>query len=61
MPAVRAAARSPSTFSTKFKSWGLEASIEPVRGSAPYPVERTLELVEPERVVAALEGAAGRG
>ena len=39
----------------KFKSWGLDASIEPAEALLPYPVERTLELVEPERVVAALK------
>ena len=45
----------------KFKSWGLDASIEPAEALLPYPVERTLELVAPERFVAELEGAAGRG
>src|SRR3954447_14928005 len=39
----------------KFKSWGLDASIEPAEALLPYPVERTLELVEPERFVAALK------
>ena len=39
----------------KFKSWGLDASIEPAEALLPYPVERTLELVGPERVVAALK------
>jgi N-acetylated-alpha-linked acidic dipeptidase len=39
----------------KFKSWGLDASIEPAEALLPYPVERTLELVGPERFVAALK------
>jgi N-acetylated-alpha-linked acidic dipeptidase len=39
----------------KFKSWGLDASIEPAEALLPYPLERTLELVGPERFVAALK------
>ncbi len=39
----------------KFKSWGLNASIEPLEGLMPYPTERVVELVEPEKYVAALK------
>lgn len=39
----------------KFKSWDLDASIEPAEALLPYPVERTLELVGPEHFVAALK------
>jgi N-acetylated-alpha-linked acidic dipeptidase len=39
----------------QFKSWGLDASIEPAEALLPYPVERTLELIEPERFSAALK------
>src|SRR6476659_7880508 len=39
----------------KFRSWGLDAAIEPAEALRPYPVERTLELVGPERFAAALK------
>ena len=39
----------------QFKSWGLNASIEQFDALMPYPTERVLELVEPERFVAALK------
>jgi N-acetylated-alpha-linked acidic dipeptidase len=39
----------------KFRSWHLDASIEPAEALLPYPLERTLELVEPEHFVAALK------
>jgi N-acetylated-alpha-linked acidic dipeptidase len=39
----------------KFKSWGLNASIEPFEALMPYPTERVVELVEPEKYVAALK------
>ncbi len=39
----------------QFKSWGLNASIEQFEALMPYPTERIVELVEPERHVAALK------
>ncbi len=39
----------------KFKSWGLNASIEPAEALMPFPTERIVELVAPERFVAALK------
>jgi N-acetylated-alpha-linked acidic dipeptidase len=39
----------------KFKSWGLDASIEQTEALIPFPTERSLELVAPERFVAALK------
>jgi N-acetylated-alpha-linked acidic dipeptidase len=39
----------------KFKSWGLNAVIEPSEALMPFPVERVLELVSPDRYVAALK------
>ncbi len=39
----------------KFKSWGLNASIEQFEALMPYPTERVVELVEPEKYVAALK------
>jgi N-acetylated-alpha-linked acidic dipeptidase len=39
----------------RFKSWGLSASIEQSEALIPYPVERVLELVAPERYTAALK------
>ena len=39
----------------KFKSWGLDASIEEFSALMPYPVERTVELIEPDKYVAALK------
>ena len=39
----------------KFKSWGLNASIEEFQALMPYPTERVVELVAPERYVAALK------
>jgi N-acetylated-alpha-linked acidic dipeptidase len=39
----------------KFKSWGLNASIEPFEALMPYPTERVVELVEPEKYVATLK------
>jgi len=33
----------------QFKSWGLNASIETFEALMPYPTERVVELVEPER------------
>jgi N-acetylated-alpha-linked acidic dipeptidase len=39
----------------KFKSWGLNASIEPFEALMPYPTERVVELVAPEKYVAALK------
>ena len=38
----------------KFSSWGLDASIEETEALLPLPLERRLELVAPERFVAAL-------
>jgi N-acetylated-alpha-linked acidic dipeptidase len=35
----------------QFKSWGLNASIEPFEALMPYPTERVVELVSPERYV----------
>ena len=39
----------------KFKSWGLNANIEQFEALMPYPTERVVELVEPEKYVAALK------
>jgi N-acetylated-alpha-linked acidic dipeptidase len=39
----------------KFRSWGLDASIEQTEALLPFPTERSLELVAPERFVAALK------
>jgi N-acetylated-alpha-linked acidic dipeptidase len=39
----------------KFKSWGLNAAIEPSEALMPYPVERVVELVAPERYTALLK------
>ena len=39
----------------KFRSWGLNASIEEFQALMPYPTERLVELVAPERFVAALK------
>ncbi|MEN3338232.1 MAG: N-acetylated-alpha-linked acidic dipeptidase [Acidobacteriota bacterium] len=39
----------------KFRSWHLDASIEPAEALLPYPLERTLELVAPEHFVATLK------
>jgi N-acetylated-alpha-linked acidic dipeptidase len=39
----------------KFKSWGLDASIEQTEALLPFPTERRLELVAPERFVAMLK------
>ncbi len=39
----------------KFKSWGLNASIEEFQALMPYPAERVVELVAPERYTAALK------
>jgi N-acetylated-alpha-linked acidic dipeptidase len=39
----------------KFKSWGLDASIEEFEALMPYPAERSLELIEPERYTAKLQ------
>jgi N-acetylated-alpha-linked acidic dipeptidase len=39
----------------KFKSWGLNASIEQFEALMPYPTERRLELLEPEKFVASLK------
>ena len=39
-PAARAAARSPTTCSSKFKSWGLDARIEEFEALMPFPTER---------------------
>ncbi|MBW8713788.1 MAG: folate hydrolase, partial [Acidobacteria bacterium] len=39
----------------KFKSWGLNASLEQFEALMPYPTERVLELVEPTKYVAALK------
>lgn len=36
---------------TQFKSWGLNASIETFEALMPYPTERVVELVAPERYV----------
>jgi N-acetylated-alpha-linked acidic dipeptidase len=38
----------------KFKSWGLNAQIEEFEALIPYPTERIVELVSPERYVAKL-------
>jgi N-acetylated-alpha-linked acidic dipeptidase len=40
---------------SQFKSWGLNASIEQFEALMPYPTERVLELVGPERYVAKLQ------
>jgi N-acetylated-alpha-linked acidic dipeptidase len=39
----------------KFKSWGLDASIEQAEALLPFPTERSVELVAPERFVATLK------
>src|SRR5437762_77901 len=39
----------------KFKSWGLNASIEEFQALMPYPTERVVELLAPERYVAKLK------
>ena len=39
----------------KFKSWGLNAQIEEFEALMPYPTERVLELVGPDRFVAKLQ------
>lgn len=39
----------------KFKSWGLNASIEQFEALMPYPTERVVELVEPDKYVAGLK------
>ncbi|MEO8076095.1 MAG: transferrin receptor-like dimerization domain-containing protein, partial [Acidobacteriota bacterium] len=39
----------------RFRSWGLKASIEPFEALMPYPTERVLELVAPDRYVAVLK------
>ena len=39
----------------KFKGWGLNASIEQFQALMPYPTQRLVELVAPERYVAALK------
>jgi N-acetylated-alpha-linked acidic dipeptidase len=40
---------------SQFKSWGLNASIEPFEALMPYPTERGVELVAPERYVLTLK------
>jgi N-acetylated-alpha-linked acidic dipeptidase len=40
---------------SKMRSWGLHASIEEFQALMPYPIERVLELVGPERYVATLK------
>ena len=39
----------------KFKSWGLSATIEQSEALMPFPVERVVELVAPERYTALLK------
>ena len=39
----------------KFKSWGLNAEIEQSEALMPFPVERVVELVAPERYTAVLK------
>src|SRR5262245_31544309 len=39
----------------KFKSWGLNASIEEFNALMPYPLERTLQLIAPETYTAILK------
>lgn len=39
----------------KFRSWGLNATIEQSEALMPFPTERIVELVAPERYVAALK------
>src|SRR5258708_37372639 len=39
----------------QFKSWGLNASIETFEALMPYPTERVVELVAPERYVLTLK------
>lgn len=39
----------------RFASWGLEAYIEEHEALMPFPVERVVELVEPERIALQLE------
>jgi N-acetylated-alpha-linked acidic dipeptidase len=34
---------------SQYKSWGLEASIESFQALMPYPTERVVELIAPER------------
>lgn len=43
---------------SQFKSWGLNASIEPFEALMPFPTERVVELIAPERYVLKLEEAA---
>ena len=45
----------------KFKSWGLNAAIEQSEALMPFPIERVVELVAPERYTADAQGAGGRG
>jgi N-acetylated-alpha-linked acidic dipeptidase len=40
---------------SQFKSWGLNASIEEYEALMPYPIDRTVELLEPERHAAQLK------
>src|SRR5688572_605005 len=39
----------------KFKSWGLNAAIEEAEALMPFPVERVVELVAPDRFTALLK------
>jgi N-acetylated-alpha-linked acidic dipeptidase len=39
----------------KFKSFGLDAAIEQTEALLPFPTERSVELVSPERFVATLK------
>jgi N-acetylated-alpha-linked acidic dipeptidase len=42
---------------SQFKSWGLSASIEPFEALMPFPTERVVELLAPERYVLKLQEA----
>jgi len=39
----------------KFKSWGLDASIEEFSALMPYPVDRSVEMIAPEKYTAVLK------
>ena len=60
MPAARAAARSPSTCWRSSSRGGSTRSIEEFEALMPFPTERVLELVGPERYRRHAEGAGGR-
>ena len=60
MPAARAAARSPNTCWRSSSRGARTRRSRQFEALMPYPTERVVELVAPERYVAEAEGAAGR-